>query len=54
MSDGGMEAKFESLAGVLASDHRALMDACWRLETMGDASTLLTMITLDLGRPAQS
>jgi hypothetical protein len=52
MSDGGMEAKFESLAGVLASDHRALMDAVWAIESMEDVSALVGMITLDVGEPA--
>lgn len=50
MSDGGMEAKFESLAGVLASDHRALIDAVWRLDAMDDAAELFRMITLDVAR----
>jgi 2-methylcitrate dehydratase len=49
MSDGGMEAKFESLAGVLASDHRVLLDAVWRLDEQADVSPLVRSITLDLG-----
>jgi 2-methylcitrate dehydratase len=48
MSDGGMEAKFESLAGVLASDHQPLLDAVWHLEAMDDVSALMEMIRLQL------
>ena len=48
MSDGGMEAKFESLAGVLASDHHALLEAVWNIEKLDDVSKLVGMITLNL------
>lgn len=50
MSDGGMEAKFESLAGVLASDHTALLQAVWNLDSLGDVSELMGMIRLDLAK----
>jgi 2-methylcitrate dehydratase len=49
MSDGGMEAKFESLAGVLASDHRALLEAVWGLEALVDVASLMGMVRLRLG-----
>jgi 2-methylcitrate dehydratase len=49
MSDGGMEAKFESLAGVLASDHRALLDAAWSIDSTADVSALMAMIRLNVG-----
>ena len=49
MSDGGLEAKFESLAGVLTSDHRALIDAVWNLDKLDDVSKLMSMIRLTIG-----
>jgi 2-methylcitrate dehydratase len=49
MSDGGLEAKFESLAGTLATDHRAVIDAAWNLDTLDDASELMSMIRLTIG-----
>jgi len=47
MSDGSLEAKFESLAGVLASDHGVLIDSVWGLEKMKDMSGLGAMIAFD-------
>jgi 2-methylcitrate dehydratase len=48
MSDAGMEHKFESLSGALASDRRRLLDALWNLDSVDDVSQIMALVSLNL------